>query len=84
MVMLQSQASIDTKILLRDYKEIFKITRLINARKILYMNYNMNCYLNPKSVIIKSILRKFMQKVIFTDQNLLNYLKINYRKAVYN
>ncbi len=61
MAMLQPQASINTKIL-KDYKEIFKIAKLVKAQKILYIDYNMNFYLNPKSVIIKKYLKKVYAK----------------------
>ena len=61
MAMIQPQASINTKIL-KDYKEIFKISKLVKVRKILYMDYNMNFFLNPKSVIIKKYLKKVYAK----------------------
>tara|TARA_Y100001970_G_scaffold294299_1_gene450075 strand:+ start:27809 stop:29566 length:1758 start_codon:yes stop_codon:yes gene_type:complete len=61
MIMIQPQSSINIKIL-NDYKEIFKITRLIKAKNKIYLDYNMNFFFNPKLVIIKKYFRKVYAK----------------------
>jgi len=61
MEMIQVQAPISAR-LIKDYKEIFKIGKLVNVQKRLYIDYNMNFYLNPKSVIIKKYLKKVYAK----------------------
>ena len=61
MEMIQEQAPINAR-LLKDYEEIYKIARLVKAKKRLYVDYNMNFILNPKSVIIKKYFKKVYAK----------------------
>jgi len=58
---LQPQAPISSR-LLNDYKEIFKIARLCNAKNRIYLDYNMNFFSKPKAAIYKRYLGKMLAK----------------------
>ena len=60
---------------LKDYKEIFKIAKLVKAKKILYMDYNMNFYSNPKLAFIKKYFKKVKIKKDIYRYKPLEFLK---------
>jgi hypothetical protein len=47
---------------LKDYKEIFKIAKLVKTKNILYMDYNMNFYSNPRLSFLKKYFKKIQSK----------------------
>ena len=58
---IQPQAPINAR-LLNDYKEIFKIEKIIKAKHKIYLDYNCNFYQYPKSIILKRYFKKITSK----------------------
>lgn len=61
MEMIQPQAPISSRIL-KDYEQVFSIVNLIRAEKKLFVDYNMNLFRRPRTIIYSRYLKKMLAK----------------------